>query len=249
MNSTNQNFILKSDLSNIPNKDVLSTLIKQSKYLDTSLVNGLRRYIISKINTLAFEYSPTPQETTYINFTKNNSDMNNDFIGHRIGLLPINIIAVKYLLLIYKIIKEHTAVLDDINNETDNDSIIKKINTNLKLSDKSNISLVHDFIFYINETTNNDLEEITTQHINLKFSNNSIKINDYVDKLKQYSKLLKVYEDKTELSKFYNINHETLSESDILKMIFPPFVSPEKKNMEFYLLKSKSLINYNVILN
>lgn len=239
MNSTNQNFILKSDLSNIPNKDVLSTLIKQSKYLDTSLVNGLRRYIISKINTLAFEYSPTPQETTYINFTKNNSDMNNDFIGHRIGLLPINIIAVKYLLLIYKIIKGHTAVLDDINNETDDDIIIKKINTNLKLSDKNNISLVHDFIFYINETTNNDLEEITTQHINLKFSNNSIKINDYVDKLKQYSKLLNVYEDKTELSKFYNINHESLSESDILKMIFPPFVSPEKKEYGILLAKIK----------
>ena len=70
MNSTSQNFILKSDLSKIPNKDILQNLIKESKYLDTSFVNGLRRYIISKINTLAFEYSPTPQEVNYINFTK-----------------------------------------------------------------------------------------------------------------------------------------------------------------------------------
>ena len=239
MNSTSQNFILKSDLSKLPNKDILQNLIKESKYLDTSLVNGLRRYIISKINTLAFEYSPTPQEVNYINFTKNNSDMNNDFIGHRIGLLPINIIGVKYLLLIYKIIKAHTAELDNIIKETDNDIIMKKLNTNLKLSDKNNITLIHDFIFYINQTTNNDIEEITTKHIQLKFANNSIKINDYKDKIKQYSKLLNIYQDKTTLNNFYKINHDSLSESDILKIIFPTFVSPEKKEYGILLAKIK----------
>tara|TARA_Y100000741_G_scaffold364939_1_gene357852 strand:+ start:1147 stop:2751 length:1605 start_codon:yes stop_codon:yes gene_type:complete len=239
MNSSTQNFILKSDLSKIPNTNIVQTLIKESKYLDTSLVNGLRRYIISKINTLAVEYSPTPQEINYINFTKNNSDMNNDFIGHRIGLLPINIVGVKYLLLIYKIIKGHTAELDNFIEESNNDIVMKKLNTNLKLSDKNNITLIHDFIFYINQTTNNDIEEITTKHIELKFSNNSIKINDYKEKLKQYSKLLKIYENETNLNKIYKINHDSLSEADILKIIFPPFISPEKKEYGILLAKIK----------
>ena len=239
MNSSTQTFILKSDLSKLPNKDILQTLIKESKYLDTSLVNGLRRYIISKINTLAFEYFPTPQEVNFINFTKNNSDMNNDFIGHRIGLLPINITGVKYLLLIYKIIKSHTAELDNFNNETNDDIIMKSLNTNLKLSDKNNISLIHEFIFYINETTNNDLEEITTKHIQLKFKNNAIKINDYKDKLEKYSKLLKVYENKTNINKLYNLNHNSLSENDILKIIFPSFISPENKEYGILLAKIK----------
>lgn len=239
MNSSNQTFILKSDLSKLPSKDILQTLIKESKYLDTSLVNGLRRYIISKINTLAFEYSPTPQEIDYMSFTKNNSDMNNDFIGHRIGLLPINIIGIKYLLLIYKIIKGHTAELDSIIKESNDDIIMKNLNTNLKLLDKNNITLIQDFIFYINQTTNNDIEDITTKDIELKFSNNSIKISDYKEKLKQYSKLLKVYETKTDLNNFDTINHNSLSETDILKIIFPPFVSPEKKEYGVLLAKIK----------
>ena len=55
----------------------------------------------------------------YIIFEKNTSNMNNDFIGHRIGLVPVNIIGIKYILLIYKIIighhNEFTKILETIN--------------------------------------------------------------------------------------------------------------------------------------
>ena len=67
MNYTKENFLLKSDLSNFTS---IEKLITESKYIDTSLVNGLRRYIIGKINTLAFDYSPVPMEINYINFIK-----------------------------------------------------------------------------------------------------------------------------------------------------------------------------------
>ena len=39
--------------------------------------------------------------------------MNNDFIGHRIGLLPVNIIGVKYVLVIYKILLGHHNEIDN----------------------------------------------------------------------------------------------------------------------------------------
>ena len=56
------NFLLKSDLSKFKNgsnwRQEFKNLIKEAKYLDTSIVNGIRRYSISKINTVAFDYLP-----------------------------------------------------------------------------------------------------------------------------------------------------------------------------------------------
>ena len=68
------NFLLKSQNTlPIPTdwKKYMSDLISNGDYLDTSFVNGLRRYSISKINSLAFEYSPTPMVRDYIIFEKN----------------------------------------------------------------------------------------------------------------------------------------------------------------------------------
>ena len=95
--------ILKSKYDKNEKNIQLKDLIKIGNYLDTSYVNGIRRYAINNINTLAFEYHSTPQIVNYINIEKNTTNMNNDFIGHRIGLLSVNIIGIKYLLLIYKI--------------------------------------------------------------------------------------------------------------------------------------------------
>ena len=90
-------FLLSSDYKE---SDVdLSTLIMEGRYLDTSYVNAIRRYSISNIETLGFEYHQIPQNKDYINIISNNSNMNNDFIGHRLGLLSVNIDSIKYLLL------------------------------------------------------------------------------------------------------------------------------------------------------
>ena len=98
-------FVLKSQNTD-PNpsnwKIYHADLIEKGHYLDTSFVNGLRRYAIGKINTLAFEYSPTPMLKDYIIFEKNTSNMNNDFIGHRIGLLTVYIKGIKVLLVLPK---------------------------------------------------------------------------------------------------------------------------------------------------
>ena len=109
------------------NKEVnLQELIKSSNYLDTSYVNAIRRYAINNVKTLAFEYHQTPQTKDYINIIKNTSNMNNDFIGHRIGLLSLNIASVKYLLLIYKILIGNLNKLDEINKKTNKKLYNKK---------------------------------------------------------------------------------------------------------------------------
>ena len=56
------NFLLKSNIteSTFPAnekewKPYFKKIIQDSKYLDTSIVNGIRRYSIGKLNTVAFE--------------------------------------------------------------------------------------------------------------------------------------------------------------------------------------------------
>ena len=139
MTDFKKNYLIKSDLSDLSESDTIQKLVKSSKYIDTSIVNGLRRYIISRINTLAFDYSHVPMETEYITFKKNTSEMNNDFIGHRIGLLPIKIVYIKYLLFIYKIIIGHHNELNELLDENDETIIHNKLKTLLKLSNQNNI--------------------------------------------------------------------------------------------------------------
>ena len=63
--------------------------------------------------------------------------MNNDFIGHRIGLVPVNIISIKYILLIYKIIighhNEFTKILETINDSEKNMENVTKIKNKFKI--------------------------------------------------------------------------------------------------------------------
>ena len=93
--------------------------------------------------------------------------MNNDFIGHRIGLVPVNIIGIKYILLIYKIIighhNEFTKILETIN-DSEKYGKCTKLKTNLKL--EKNIDLLSKIKFYINKANEHeDIMNITTEHI------------------------------------------------------------------------------------
>jgi len=236
----------------------ISELVKKSLYLDTSYVNGLRRYAISNINTLAFEYSNTPMNKEYINFEKNTSNMNNDFIGHRIGLLHVKIKYIKYLLLLYKIISGHHNVLDEINQNIkeeltmeDMEEIEKKIKSNLKLSNNSNIELIQNIIFYINVEATEE-QTITTNDIQIKFNKIlDFKNSDVLDKIDNYKKLIEIY-------KQYNkINDDGLKiDKDLLtninKYIFTKetYEDDEKYYGELLCkLKNKEILKCSFILN
>ena len=224
------NFLLKSDLSTFNKnnewRSELKKLINQSKYLDTSLVNGIRRYAIGKINTLAFDYSPTPQAKNYIVFEANNSNMNNDFIGHRIGLLPINIIGVKYALIAYKIMLGHHNVFDNIKSlieESKEDEALALLKTNLKIKD--NLDLIHKIQFYYDiENTLEDVLNITSEQIKIRFMNmdETIELDLLKSKLDSYSAIFKLYEDYNQLENI-DINYDNL-----VRLIFPLFTYEDK---------------------
>lgn len=247
------NFLLKSELSKFKNetnwRPEFKKLIKDSKFLDTSFVNGIRRYAISKINTVGFDYSPTPQNKDYLVFQLNNSNMNNDFIGHRIGLLPINIIGLKYILLVYKILIGHHDVLDKINliiekNPTEALTLLK---TNLKL--KNNVELINKIQFYfdLNNTTL-DVMNVTSELIRFKFMSmdeiSELNLSDFSTKLKKYETIFKLYEKYNELESI------SLSNDTLTRLVFPLFtyktysqgvlISKLKKNES---LKCKMYLN------
>lgn len=223
-------FLLKSDLATFNKssnwKGEFRKLINESKYIDTSIVNGIRRYSIGKLNTVAFDYSPTPQLKDYIIFEKNNSNMNNDFIGHRIGLLPVNIIGVKYVLLIYKILLGHHNEIDNYvkllkeNKEKNKNACIAFLKTNLKLTD--NIELINNIEFYFDEkNTTDDYKNITSEDIKMRFNlinkDSDIKTEiditstDYKSKLDNYKEILELYEEYYELNKISsNLNNTKL---------------------------------------
>ena len=197
----NKTYLLKSQyndkLSN--SKDIIKGSIEQGTFLDTSFINGLRRYAISQINTLAFEYSHTELVKPFITINHNDSNMNNDFIGHRIGLLHVNIHYIKILLLITKILNGHTNELNKYIEMKDSKEILKHLKTNLKLSDNNNIKIINEINFNINIEGDSEGINVTTDLINilLPIENDIINIEKYkskiLEKLKNYVKLIEIY--------------------------------------------------------
>lgn len=247
------NFTLGSNLSNFK-KDInwrneFITLIKNSNYLDTTIVNGIRRYAISKINTVAFDYSPTPQIKNYIEFELNNSNMNNDFIGHRIGLLPINIVGLKYILLVYKILIGHHNILDKINTiiESDESEALKLLKNNLKLID--NIDVINKLQFYFDITnTSDDVKNVTSEFINFRFMNldetSELELDNYKSKLKTYESIFKLYE------KYNNIDSITLSNDSLVRLVFPLFTYENyKEGVLISKLKKNESLKCKMYLN
>ena len=74
---------------------------KENLNIADCFANSLRRILISDVQTLCFPYEKYKFDDKII-FEKNDSSMNNDFIAHRIGLIPINVQTVKFLVLITK---------------------------------------------------------------------------------------------------------------------------------------------------
>jgi len=244
-------FLLKSQNTlPIPEdwKKYMSDLINNGNYLDTSFVNGLRRYSISKINSVAFEYSPTPMVKDYIIFEKNTSNMNNDFIGHRIGLVPVNIVGIKYIALIYKILIGHHSELDEIlklleDKVSNYDNCVKKLKSNLKL--QKNIDLISRIEFYINEVNDkDDIMNITTENILFKLEH-EITMSD----ISRFIPLFELYEKYNDISESFAKN---ISIENLLKYVFNYIYKSEDETKNGILLcklKQNEKLNCKMYLN
>ena len=62
--------------------------------ISISIINGLRRTIMSDLKTIAFRSEP--YDKSDIKVIKNDSSLHNEFIAHRIGMIPLNILDEKF---------------------------------------------------------------------------------------------------------------------------------------------------------
>ena len=58
-----------------------------------SLINAIRRLVLSDVETVGFKTEPL--EESDINIIQNTSSLHNEFLLHRIGMIPINYPEVK----------------------------------------------------------------------------------------------------------------------------------------------------------
>lgn len=59
--------------------------------IDVAYVNAIRRVILSEIPNIAIAYDPYKPDESDIIFKKNTSVLHNEFVGHRISLLPLHL--------------------------------------------------------------------------------------------------------------------------------------------------------------
>ena len=57
--------------------------------IDVSHVNAIRRVILAEIPTIAIAYDPYKPKESDIQFVKNNSVLHNEFVGHRLSIVPL----------------------------------------------------------------------------------------------------------------------------------------------------------------
>lgn len=84
-------YTLKSKMyfSNITHSNDKKTMSFKIRGMDTSIVNGLRRTLLSDIPVVAFKYCPTHPDINDITILKNTGSLHNEFIGHRMSLVPL----------------------------------------------------------------------------------------------------------------------------------------------------------------
>ena len=82
---TSKDFIPKYSNKKIDKNTLIFTLSGDEKYgLDKSIVNGIRRTLLTDIQSVAFD----PDN---IKIEKNTGSLHNEFLKHRISLIPLYI--------------------------------------------------------------------------------------------------------------------------------------------------------------
>ncbi len=110
----------------------------QGKGLHKSIINGIRRTLLSSIPTVAFR---TDDGNSDMIIKKNNTSLHNEFLSHRISLIPLYINPIKYK-------KDYLFHLDVQNNPnepittiTAEDFKIYPLKEGIQLNDESEISI------------------------------------------------------------------------------------------------------------
>lgn len=59
--------------------------------IDISIVNAIRRVILSEIPNVSIFFDPYDQDKTGVEFIKNTTSLHNEFLGHRLSLIPVKL--------------------------------------------------------------------------------------------------------------------------------------------------------------
>jgi len=62
-----------------------------ARNVDVGIVNAIRRVILSEVDNIAIAFDPYNEEKSDIKFIENTTSLHNEFLGHRISLIPIQI--------------------------------------------------------------------------------------------------------------------------------------------------------------
>jgi len=108
------------------NNSVLSFTISNKEGLDTSILNSIRRVILNEVPTVAFNtetFEPTKEN---VNIISNNSVLHNEYLEHRIGLIPLCIDPKNYNYMDYLFVLEVKVDEEGTREVTTNDIEIYK---------------------------------------------------------------------------------------------------------------------------
>ena len=125
--------------------------------VDVSIVNALRRVILSEITNVAISFDPYKQEFNDIKFTTNTTSLHNEFLGHRISLLPIHLTTTQ----IQKFEPKQYKFIIDLRNNTNN--IVDVTTKDIKVFDENDKTLDSKQMFppYIHNDTTEEFILIT----------------------------------------------------------------------------------------
>ena len=118
--------------------------------IDCALINSIRRVILSEIPNAAFAFDPYDKNMTDIEFYKNTSSLHNEFLGHRLSMIPVNLTGevidnynnsnakdYKYVIQVKNTTSEMLSVTtDDIRIFYDDRDITKKVHSSIFPRDK-----------------------------------------------------------------------------------------------------------------
>ena len=117
------------------NKASSSTLTFDVAHCNTSFVNALRRIIITNITTVGFDTED--YNNSDMKVIKNTSSLHNEFLLHRIGMIPVHMKNVEdYDPSNYKFTLNVENKSQQIINVTTNDFVITNLTTNTEETDK-----------------------------------------------------------------------------------------------------------------
>jgi DNA-directed RNA polymerase subunit L len=228
----------------------IKVLIKNTGvyYIDTSFINILRKYIISNIETCTFYYINKENKNPNIKpikiNTNNINNLNNDMLGHRISLLPINIYALEILVLFSHYKKSKIYDLKQIEEFeiTQEDLYDNELKFYIKKSyEDFEFEYGTNFISITDEHIKNDLFDILT--LTSDKNTEELKIRDdfieYIFENEEYNSIINILNDK------YDYNITDREELKLLKL-FKPYIYNDKT---YYNIITKIKINQQIDIN